>query len=154
MSDLQDQSVLDGQLTDAFIIMNQVLRKHQAYISAKYRLAPFEMELLFFLITEEAQRMKDIARHFGIKLSTLTSIVDKAEKNKIVERAHSKSDRRVVFLKATTKGKRVVDTYKEFQKQVALQMQEEMENPDFNSFVQSLNALITGIESQYSGSEK
>jgi DNA-binding MarR family transcriptional regulator len=47
--------------------------------------------------------MKAISEAFHIKLSTLTSIIDKAEGNRIVRRVNSKKDRRVVFLETTKK---------------------------------------------------
>lgn len=149
MSSSSDHSVLSEQLTDVLILINQVLRKHRSYIQDRYNLSSFDMELLFFLMHQESLRMKDIAQHFGVKLSTLTSIVDKAEKLEIVERVHSQGDRRVVYLRTKRKGKKIVADFQEFHRQVASQMKDRMEASEFEAFTKSLKILISGVGARY-----
>lgn len=55
--------------------------------------------------------MKEIAAHYQLKLSTLTSVVDKAEKHEILCRCASKEDRRVVLVDTTEHGKIIFHDY-------------------------------------------
>jgi len=90
------------RLEQSIITLNNVLRKEQRYIMDKYKISSQEMEILQYVIENGPQKMKVISEHFNIKLSSLTSVIDKAEKRRVVKRVNSKEDRRVVYLDEET----------------------------------------------------
>ena len=100
-----------------------------------------EMELIKYVILNGSQKMKAISEAFHIKLSTLTSIIDKAEKQRILKRVNSKEDRRVVFLDTTKKGQNIFEEYSKFLRETAVTMQEYFDEDSFNYFVEGLESF-------------
>ena len=85
--------------------------------------------------------MKAISEHFNIKLSTLTSVIDKAEKRRVVKRTNSKEDRRVVFLEATKKGEEVFEEYNQHLKEVVHMLKDTFDEDTFNHFVNGMETF-------------
>lgn len=135
--DLDDVQRLELSL----IRLNQFVRQHQFQIKGRYKISALEMEILQFVIQQGPQKMKSIAEHFHIKLSTLTSIIDKSEQSKILKRVNSKEDRRVVYLDASKKGRAIFDNYRTFIKELVLKMQESLHPQKFELFVESIETF-------------
>lgn len=129
------------RLEKNLILLNDMLRKHHDYIQKKYKVSALEMEIMQFVMTEGPQKMKDVAHHFHIKLSTLTSVIDKAEKARIVKRVNSKEDRRVVFLDITKRGKNIFQEYQKYLKSMVAQMQHSLEPDAFDLFVEGMETF-------------
>ena len=104
------------------------------------------MELIQFVLSGEPKRMKDVEKYFNLKLSTLTSIIDKAEKTKLIKRVNSKGDRRVVFLEAVPKGIRILDNYDQSMKDLATQMESQMSPDVYKAFLKALDSFIETTE--------
>jgi DNA-binding MarR family transcriptional regulator len=131
----------------SMVDLNNVYRKHAAYIKAKYNVSSLEMEILQYIILEGPKKMKEIGKHFKIKLSTLTSIIDKIERQRLVKRVNSREDRRVVFLEISRKGLRLYNDYSSYMKIVSQSMQERMNQNQYDSF---LNVIEKVSELSYS----
>ena len=71
-----------------------------------------DIALLALLVSMEEStepvrlRMTDVSRALAISKPAATQMVNHLVKNGLVERTHSKSDRRVVYIQATPEGKR------------------------------------------------
>jgi DNA-binding MarR family transcriptional regulator len=52
--------------------------------------------------------MGDVANKFSMAASTMTGIVDRLVRQKLIRREHSKTDRRKVVMELTAKGKRTL----------------------------------------------
>ncbi|WNJ20754.1 transcriptional regulator, SarA/Rot family [Pontibacter sp. G13] len=126
------------QLEQSLIALNLVFRKHRDFIKEKYKISALEMELIQYVMREGPQKMKAVSEYFHIKLSTLTSIIDKAEKHRILKRVHSREDRRVVFLDVTKKGKSVFEEYNQFLRKLAEEVKLSFEEEGFDDFVKSM----------------
>ncbi|MEM7374712.1 MAG: MarR family winged helix-turn-helix transcriptional regulator [Bacteroidota bacterium] len=124
-----------NQLEERLIDLNQVIRQHREYIKTKYKLTALEMELIQFVAHNGPQKMKEVSENFYIKLSTLTSIIDKAEKKKILKRSNSKQDRRVVYLEITKNGRKLFEAYQGLLKHTAKRMEAELGKEKFQAFV-------------------
>ncbi|MEZ4851418.1 MAG: MarR family transcriptional regulator [Bacteroidia bacterium] len=129
------------RLENILIELNYAFRKHRDLIKQKYKISALEMELIKYVILNGAQKMKAISEAFHIKLSTLTSIIDKAEKQRILKRVNSKEDRRVVFLDTTKKGQSIFEEYSKFLRETAVTMQEYFDEDSFNYFVEGLESF-------------
>lgn len=121
--------------------LNDAYRKHGEYIKAKYKVSALEMEILQYISLEGPQKMKDIGEHFNIKLSTLTSIIDKIEKQKLVKRVNSKEDRRVVYLAPSRKGNRLYSDYSRYLQAVSQKMSENLGAEQFRSFLRGIQGI-------------
>ena len=115
------------------------MRKHRTNIEGQFQVSALEMELLQFVVKNGPQKMKAVSENFDIKLSTLTSIIDKAEKRKVLKRVNSRVDRRVVFLEATRKGEKLFTAYRKSLHELASEMKNLLTDGQ-------LNQLVTGIE--------
>ena len=67
-----------------------------------------DVDIIRYLEAEEQKKMKELGEKFQIKLSTLTSIIDKLEKGKLVKRKNSKKDRRVIYIQTTPNAKKLL----------------------------------------------
>ena len=121
--------------------LNDVYRKHADYIKTKYKISALEMEIIQFVILDGRKKMKEIGEHFNIKLSTLTSIIDKIERQKLVKRVNSKEDRRVVYLEATKKGQRLYTDYSRYLKIVSQMMKRNLNEDLFGAFIKGLEKV-------------
>ncbi|MEM6343691.1 MAG: MarR family transcriptional regulator [Bacteroidota bacterium] len=116
-----------------------IYRKHQTYIKTKYKISALDMEILQLVIVEGPKKMKEIGEHFQVKLSTLTSIIDKIERKRLVKRVNSRHDRRVVHLAASPKGKQVYTDYSNHIQLIAKMLQTSLDD-------QQLSALLEGLD--------
>ena len=129
------------KLEKSLIALRDVFRKHQRYIKDNFKISELEMEILQFVALNGRRKMKDIGEAFNIKLSTLTSIVDKIERQKFVKRINSKEDRRAVYLDLTPKGKRLYEKYSHYIHVMALLMKRTIADDHFDIFVDELEKI-------------
>lgn len=131
----------DQRLERSFYDLGDVYRKHREYIKTKYKINALEMEIIQYIILDGKKKMKEIGDHFNIKLSTLTSIIDKIERQKLVRRVNSREDRRVVFLEASAKGKKLYNDYSRYLNVVSQMMRRSMESDHFEAFVKGIEKM-------------
>lgn len=129
------------QLQDHLYELTEVYRKHQQYIKTRYKISSLDMEIIQFIVLQGPKKMKEIGDHFQIKLSTLTSIIDKIENKKLVKRVNSKDDRRVVYLETSRKGKNLYDQYHMYLGMMAKEMRESMNEGEFLGFLSGLKKM-------------
>jgi DNA-binding MarR family transcriptional regulator len=137
----QSETKIVERLEEGLLQLGDVYRKHQSYIKAKYKISALEMEIIQLVHLEGPKRMKDIGGYFDVKLSTLTSVVDKIEKQGLVKRVNSQEDRRVVLLQISRKGKKLYDQYQQYLHVVTLLTHRSMEPGDFTGFLEGLEKI-------------
>lgn len=76
-------------------------------------ISALEMEILQYTARNPERKLRDVGAYFGIKLSTLTSVIDKIEAQGLVDRCVSPGDRRIVYLQLTDKGQSLYEAYSE-----------------------------------------
>lgn len=130
-----------GRLEENLVRLSWAFRQHREYIRKKYQAAPQELELIQFAVHYGPRKMREVADHFHLKLSTLTSIVDKAEQRGFVTRSTSKIDRRVVLLDVSPKGRKIYDAYHAFLQQTVQRMSEVLPPETFTLFVEGIEAF-------------
>lgn len=121
--------------------LTDVYRNHKAYIKGKYKVNALEMEIIQLIMIDGKKRMKEIGDHFNVKLSTLTSIIDKIERQKLVKRVNSKEDRRVVFLDVTKKGERLYKDYSRYMNVFAQMVRRSLEEDHFEALLLGLDTM-------------
>jgi MarR family 2-MHQ and catechol resistance regulon transcriptional repressor len=93
------------------ISLRDAFRLHQNSVRSLYDISETEMEIVLYVEKNGPQKMKQVGETFGIKFSTLTSLVDKIEGLGLIKRVNSKEDRRSVLITLTKKGKKLVEEY-------------------------------------------
>lgn len=129
------------QIAKNLMVVQDLFRRHQHEVEAKFDVSYLEMELIQFVLKNGHQKMKDVADNFYIKLSTLTTIIDKAESHKLLKRVPSKEDRRVVYLEVTKKGEEIYGKYVEQMKDIASRMKEACDENTFLALGTGLNQM-------------
>lgn len=134
------------KLEHSLIMLRDVFRKHQRYIKDHFKISELEMEILQYVAINGKKKMKDIGEYFNVKLSTLTSIIDKIERQKFVKRINSKNDRRAVYLDLTPKGEKMYEKYSHYIHVMAKLMKRTIRPDSFETFVEELEkiALMAG----------
>ncbi|RMG75996.1 MAG: MarR family transcriptional regulator [Bacteroidetes bacterium] len=135
---LAENPVAVERLEKSLYHLAEVYRKHQSYIKLKYNISALEMEIIQYILLDGKKKMKEIGEHFQVKLSTLTSIIDKIERQRLVKRVNSREDRRVVYLETTRKGKQLYEQYSDYMGVVSQQVYRVLDPGQFE-------ALITGL---------
>lgn len=122
-------------------------RHHREYMRHTLEVSTQELELIQFIVRYGPKKMRDIATHFYLKLSTLTSIVDKAEGRGHVKRMGSEADGRVVLLDVTPAGRQVYLAYHAYLQETVQQMVNTLDPQVLEHFVEgveSFNRLSLG----------
>jgi len=107
----------------------------------RYRVNEMEVEITHFLNEHEMKKMKEVGEHFNIKLSTLTSTIDKLEKNKLVKRKNSKEDRRVIYIRPTAKGQSLLTELDESMRSISESVANSLSTSEFGSLAKGLELI-------------
>ncbi|MEO0896511.1 MAG: MarR family transcriptional regulator [Bacteroidota bacterium] len=107
-----------------------------------YSVNELEVDIIAYLQEQEQKKMKEVGEHFNIKLSTLTSTIDKLEKLKLVKRKNSKDDRRVIYIKPTSKGQNLLSEINSPARNIADGIIREMNKSDFDIVQKSINRML------------
>jgi MarR family transcriptional regulator, organic hydroperoxide resistance regulator len=67
-----------------------------------------QMVTLDYVLREGEVKMTDLARLLAVNMSTSTAMVDRLIRDKMLSRRRDQEDRRVVWIRITPKGKKVV----------------------------------------------
>jgi MarR family transcriptional regulator, lower aerobic nicotinate degradation pathway regulator len=98
---LQDLDLVDGLFQLSFRLHGTL-----AEIAAEHDLSTIQVRLLGILRDREPG-MLELARHLKLEKSSLSGLVDRAEKRGLVERIQSAADRRVATIRVTTRGRKL-----------------------------------------------
>ena len=107
-----------------------------------YNVTEQEVDIIRYLNEHDMQKMKEVGEYFNIKLSTLTSTIDKLEANKLVKRKNSKEDRRVIYIRPTAKGQALLQDLEDYTRKVAERVAAESKPDDFGVMVKGLEKMI------------
>ncbi|MDP5172885.1 MAG: MarR family transcriptional regulator [Bacteroidia bacterium] len=99
------------KLESAILAVNHFFRMQEDFVQKRHGISSLEMDILQLVCRKGPLKMKEIAAHYQLKLSTLTSVVDKAETHGILRRSTSKEDRRVVLVEAEEAGRIIFADY-------------------------------------------
>jgi len=96
----------DPNLVDALFQLSFLLQARLSRIAAEHDLSVVQVRLLGILRDREPG-MLELARHLELEKSSLSGLVDRAEKRGLVERIPSPSDRRAATIRVTAQGRRL-----------------------------------------------
>jgi len=96
----------DPNLVDALFQLSFLLQARLSRIAAEHDLSVVQVRLLAILRDREPG-MLELARHLELEKSSLSGLVDRAEKRGLVERIPSPSDRRAATIRVTAQGRRL-----------------------------------------------
>lgn len=130
-----------NRLINLFFILNRSLHKHlqQARV---IRSCSFLQFLTVKLVHEEGEvRMKDMARILSITPASVTSLVDGLVTMDLLERIADRRDRRIVRLRLTATGRRLLDDTESRAKRQMRSIFSRLSSSDRSSLVSVLEKL-------------
>ena len=95
----------DGELIKVFMKLKRVHRKRCHDEFRKCDISKGQPKILNYLAENDGSIQKDIARNCNIEPATVTSILSTMEKAGFIERRLNTSDRRIINVYLTEKGK-------------------------------------------------
>lgn len=127
--------------------LGSAARKIQKYYNKKfeeYGITVAQSFILFSLLESDGLYVKCLAERLDIDSSAITGLVDRLDKEKLVERRVDPEDRRAFRIFLTEKGKKLAETLapigQEFNKKLKDGMKKE-ELAAFKKFLQKIDGL-------------
>ncbi|MEM7510125.1 MAG: MarR family transcriptional regulator [Bacteroidota bacterium] len=135
---------LEGLLNELVLAFNL---QRQSILNG-YHVTELEVDIISYLNDEEQKKMKEVGEYFNIKLSTLTSTIDKLEKNKLVKRKNSKEDRRVIYIRPTAKGLNLLTELSQTMNEISEVIARSLKQNEFDSLVKGLDRILEFTKSK------
>ncbi len=99
-----DENTIIHKILDIFAYKNE-------YQLRTSNIQPQDMYVLERIYFNKKMAIKDLSKQYSIPPSTLTGIIDRLEKKKLIERLRTNIDRRSIELVATPEGKTAVEKH-------------------------------------------
>lgn len=99
MSDEVDLGIVDGLAQLSFLVQGEL-----GQIAAEHGLSIIQLRLLGVL-RDRTPGMQELARHLGLDKSSMTGLIDRAERRGLVRRSPAPHDGRVVRVSLTAPGR-------------------------------------------------
>lgn len=94
-------------------LMREISQYETNYLTEGVITVP-QVWVLDFLKDEKSAQMNELATYMKLKFSSATGLIDRMVKHQLVKRVRSETDRRVVFISITSKGKKILqEIYKQ-----------------------------------------
>jgi DNA-binding MarR family transcriptional regulator len=135
----------ENNLENIYHLFSQVIKLRVCKMRSMFEsvgIYPGQQTLLFALKKEEGKSQKEIAQIMNIKPATMTVMINRMEKSRLLERRQDEKDQRISRVYLTSNGKNACNKVKEIMKTI-----DEESFKDFTEEQQNmLIELLTQIE--------
>ncbi|WP_353894230.1 MarR family transcriptional regulator [Proteinivorax hydrogeniformans] len=114
-----------------------------------FDITPPQFNALLLLREYGEMTIGDLGSRMYLASSTATDLIDRMERNQLVERTRDGKDRRVVRLKMTEKGDQMIMEVLESRKRYLEKILVKVENEDKKQLVNSLNKIYDLMKEEY-----
>lgn len=104
MAEVADLGIVDSLAQLSFLVQGALGK-----LAAEHGLSVIQLRLLGVL-RDRTPGMQELARHLGLDKSSMTGLVDRAERRDLVHRTPAPHDGRVIQVSLTAQGHRLVNT--------------------------------------------
>lgn len=118
-----------------------ILKKRGRDILSSFDITPPQLEALLVLREFGDLTMGELCGKMYLACSTATDLIDRMERNALIERVRDTSDRRVIRLKVLDKGTRVIDEVLEVRRDYLSNILSELSVSDKERLIHSLEQL-------------
>ena len=131
--------------------MEKVCRAKETYFCDKINITPVEFKCLRYLLDNSFPQVKELASHMSLTAARVTNLLNSLEKKTYIKRTISPSDRRVIQVQLTKKGKefanKVQDKYVAFHQEIIESIGDESELLNLLESIKTFkNTLETFLE--------
>ncbi len=106
-----------------------------------------QFKALILIYEEEGVRMRELARRLGGSFSNATVLVDRLVDRGLVERMADSQDRRVVLVRATNNGQRLVEQLITSWRSLSPSLLKALEPGDLTKVSEALRVLVKAAQS-------
>src|SRR5699024_8903212 len=92
--------------------INRLIQRRLRTAFQESGLTPPQLMVLHYLFQHDSRNVSDISGHLRLAASTVSSILDRLERNGFVFRERDKTDKRIVKIMLTPKANEIKDTLK------------------------------------------
>lgn len=118
-----------------------ILKKRGRDILSSFDITPPQLEALLVLREFGDLTMGELCGKMYLACSTATDLIDRMERNALIERVRDTNDRRVIRLKVLDKGTRVIDEVLEVRRDYLSNILSELSVSDKERLIHSLEQL-------------
>ncbi|MBI4235872.1 MAG: MarR family transcriptional regulator [Chloroflexi bacterium] len=109
-----------------------------------------QLGVLLFLY-QESRRMSDVAAYLGVGLSSTTSMIDRLEAKRLVERQPDPADRRVVRCHLTSLGRDEVERFWHLNRMRVEEMAHLLTPAELETIVRDMETIVAALERRREG---
>lgn len=118
-----------------------ILKKRGRDILSSFDITPPQLEALLVLREFGDLTMGELCGKMYLACSTATDLIDRMERNELIERVRDTNDRRVIRLKVLEKGARVIDEVLEVRREYLSNILSELNVSEKERLIHSLEQL-------------
>ncbi|SDW80964.1 MarR family winged helix-turn-helix transcriptional regulator [Paenibacillus sp. CF384] len=100
----ENLSIMDSMVQLSFLVQG-ILNG----VGAEYDVSIIQIRL-FGILRDRELNMLQLAQYLGLDKSSITGLINRAERRGLVERSNSPHDRRVNYVKVTAEGRQIIQT--------------------------------------------
>lgn len=123
-------------------ILTKILKKYNLG-----KINPAQGRIFFALWQRDGVPIRELARITSLEKSTLTSMLDRMEKNGFISRVPSKEDRRAIIIRMTGKTRKLKDVYLTISKEKTDLFYKGFSSREIGSFESYLQRILDNLES-------
>jgi DNA-binding MarR family transcriptional regulator len=134
----------DRTLNDILVkLFNSVLdTEEKAIITDEFKdITNNDMHIIEAIGIEEPRKMSDIAKRLNVTVGTLTTNMNSLEKKSYIVRERSNTDKRVVLVTLTDKGRRAFFHHRDFHKKMIKAIVGELSEDEMKIMIKCLTNL-------------
>ena len=105
-----------------------------------------QLKALLLVSEEEGIRMRDLARRLGGSFSNTTVLIDRLVERGLAERLAEPQDRRVVLVRATKEGRRLVEQLVTSWRALSSPLLETLDQRDLTTVHKALRVLLKAAQ--------
>ena len=114
-------------------------------------ITPDQFNLMNVIKDKPMSTSTNLADEFGVKKSSITSIVRRLVDKNLVTRVYNKSDRRIIHIELTEKGIEVLEKYKKKLIKQLMPLGSNLTEQDINQLITSLMLIATQLNMTENG---
>ena len=126
--------------------LHRSLRRNYDRQLKSFSLTPCQFEVLMTLWNEDGIVLSELGRRVSRDGPTITGVVDRMEKKMLLKRKRNSSDRRVVKVHLTTKGKNMKEQLATTKKEIFERITHDLSLREINHLVTLLEKMMKNVE--------
>jgi DNA-binding MarR family transcriptional regulator len=131
----KDWDALGNRIFQAYNEISKTINPSQLI---KVDLTSSQIKVIVSFFHQKTFTMAELSRAHGVSFSTMTSMVDRLLQNGLLERQRDEVDRRIVLVRLSAKGKKMVDYLMKARKQNLEKFLCELTQDEVREFVKSI----------------